>query len=273
MTILSPQERERRDADTWGPLHLQHPDDIHEFAVRGGPVHVIQENPLMETLSENELATLRDQPHPSRVDLGLLQADNPSDVVRIGAEIAKPLAAVIKDRELFTTFGDRDHVHVDGWLTLAAMLGITPREISNTADEDGGYTAIVAMCAVSDGREITRASAECGVDEPNWQRKPRYARRSMAATRATSKACRMAFSWIMILAGYAPTPAEEMDCVPQKKPHRKVAERAGNGVTPVCPRCGDRDLFKYNTGDNWFCKESGGGCGDSFTPEELEVKV
>jgi hypothetical protein len=32
----------------------------------------------------------------------------------------------------------------------------------------------------------------------------------MAQTRATGKACRLAFSWIMSLAGYEPTPAEEM---------------------------------------------------------------
>jgi hypothetical protein len=32
----------------------------------------------------------------------------------------------------------------------------------------------------------------------------------MAQTRATGKACRLAFSWIMSLAGYEPTPAEEI---------------------------------------------------------------
>jgi hypothetical protein len=32
----------------------------------------------------------------------------------------------------------------------------------------------------------------------------------MAQTRATGKACRLAFSWIMLLAGYEVTPAEEM---------------------------------------------------------------
>ena len=57
----------------------------------------------------------------------------------------------------------------------------------------------------------------CGSDDeldrygkPVWSTRPRYARRSMAQTRATGKACRLAFSWIMALAGYEPTPAEEM---------------------------------------------------------------
>ena len=47
-------------------------------------------------------------------------------------------------------------------------------------------------------------------DEPTWKGRPDYARRSMAATRATSKVCRLAFSWVMVLAGFQPTPAEEI---------------------------------------------------------------
>ena len=57
------------------------------------------------------------------------------------------------------------------------------------------------------------ASALCGMDEPKWASKPDYARRSMAVTRATGKAYRLGFSWIMELAGYASTPAEEMDFI------------------------------------------------------------
>ena len=70
---------------------------------------------------------------------------------------------------------------------------------------------------MNDGACIGRASAECGSPDeldrhgkPVWSSRPRYARRSMAQTRATGKACRLAFSWIMALAGYEPTPAEEM---------------------------------------------------------------
>jgi hypothetical protein len=70
---------------------------------------------------------------------------------------------------------------------------------------------------MSDGACISKASAECGSSDeldkygkPIWSNRPRYARRSMAQTRATGKACRLAFSWIMSLAGYEVTPAEEM---------------------------------------------------------------
>jgi hypothetical protein len=45
---------------------------------------------------------------------------------------------------------------------------------------------------------------------------------SMAQTRAGAKALRNAFAWVVVLAGYQPTPAEEMDGVidvaPMKTP-------------------------------------------------------
>lgn len=46
--------------------------------------------------------------------------------------------------------------------------------------------------------------------------------RSMAVTRATGKAFRLGFSWVMVMAGYSPTPAEEM---PPENEDRPVAPR------------------------------------------------
>jgi hypothetical protein len=51
----------------------------------------------------------------------------------------------------------------------------------------------------------------------------------MAQTRATGKACRLAFSWIMSLAGYEVTPAEEMTPIveteKEKEPEREKSAR------------------------------------------------
>src|SRR6185503_18345281 len=94
--------------------------------------------------------------------------------------------------------------------TLATMMGCLPREVSVTRDEKGTYTATVELVRMSDGAVLTRASAECGMDENTWKNRADYARRSMAVTRATSKACRIAFSWVMVLAGYEATPQEEI---------------------------------------------------------------
>lgn len=47
-------------------------------------------------------------------------------------------------------------------------------------------------------------------DEGDWGNRNTNQRISMAGTRATSKALRLLLSWVVVLAGYEPTPAEEM---------------------------------------------------------------
>ena len=142
------------------------------------------------------------------VSLGTLQAASAVALVQGAREMAGALADVIERQHLATVIQGRKHVNVEGWTTLAVMLGVVAREVQ-TVETEGIYTAVVELVRMSDGACISRASAECG-DEPPWNKRPRYARRSMAQTRATGKACRLAFSWIMALAGYEPTPAEEI---------------------------------------------------------------
>lgn len=69
-----------------------------------------------------------------------------------------------------------------------------------------------------DGREITTAEAECANFERNWMGRDSYAIRSMAQTRVVGKLYRLVLSYLMRLAGYEPTPAEE---VPKEETHRE----------------------------------------------------
>lgn len=145
------------------------------------------------------------------LSLGSLAISGPDQIVERASAIATALAKVINDRNLYKKISGRNHVYVEGWTTLGAMLGVTPREVSCVRiDDDGTYEAVVELVRVSDQAVIGRGSAICGTDEPTWRDRPNYARRSMATTRATGKAYRLAFSWIMNLAGYEATPAEEM---------------------------------------------------------------
>src|SRR5262245_38410285 len=157
-----------------------------------------------------------------RVELGVIQASHPKDVVERATEAADVLAKVIRSRKLSTNIKGREYVRCEGWTTLAAMLGCTPHEISVT-EHDGTFTATVEMRRITDGMAISRASAECGTDVTMWANRSRNARRSMALTRATGKACRLAFSWIMALAGYEVTPAEEMPRDEDEKPKEPVS--------------------------------------------------
>lgn len=147
------------------------------------------------------------------VQLGAMTLATPHDVIVRATVIAKELTSVIKDKKLSKNIGGKEHIYVDAWATLGAMLGVTPRQIPELSKlhEDGTCEEWVELVRVSDGAIIGRAKGICATDEPNWKSKPLYARSSMAATRATGKAFRLAFSWIVVLAGYAPAPVEEMD--------------------------------------------------------------
>lgn len=156
------------------------------------------------------------QEQGNRIDMGLIRVDTPEDVLRAGAAVATPLAKFIKNRNLSVRLGNKDYVLAEGFQALGVMMGVTPHEVS-VEDRDGIFTATVELRRVNDGKALARASAECGSDDekdkwgkPTWANRPRYARRSMAITRATAKAGRMAFGWVMLMAGYQATPAEEM---------------------------------------------------------------
>jgi hypothetical protein len=125
-------------------------------------------------------------------------------------KIANVLSDIIEKQKLFTNIQGKKHVRVDAWCALGNFLGVVPREVQVKELEDGSYEAEVELLRWSDGTRIGGASALCSVTEKRWGSADKYARRSMSVTRATGKAFRLAFSWIICLAGYEPTPSEEM---------------------------------------------------------------
>jgi hypothetical protein len=166
------------------------------------------------------------------IELGTLRASSPRALVTAATDVAKCLSDVIRQGGLSCKISGREYVRCEGWTTLAAILGVVPREV-DTVEEEGVFLATVELVRISDGQVVTRASAECGSPDeldrsgkPLWASRPRYARRSMAQTRATGKACRLAFSWVMALAGYEPTPAEEMPDQEEHHEPRRAAKPA-----------------------------------------------
>lgn len=134
----------------------------------------------------------------------------PKEMVAFATEVADVLKDVIDKQKLYTNISGRKYVRVEGWATLGTIIGILPVEDQVIEQPDGTFEATVRLIRQSDGGIVGRASAICGSDERTWGNRDRFARRSMAVTRATGKAYRLGLSWIMSLAGYEPTPAEEM---------------------------------------------------------------
>lgn len=153
----------------------------------------------------------------------------PAERVSWGNTAAKELMRVVKEVGLSRKFGgERPHLYAEAWQILARFSGYhgivdEPQEIT----EEGKIIGFKAQAHVydQDGREVSRATSYCMRDEGNWRNKPMFQLASMAQTRALSKAYRLELGWIAVLAGYSPTPAEEMDDVRHDAPKQAQPDK------------------------------------------------
>jgi len=136
-------------------------------------------------------------------------------VVEKAKDIAGILSSVIQEKNLFTDIQGKKYVHCEGWTMAGAMLGLFPEITEIKEERNNKGIKYIATCEIktSDGRIVARGQSECASWERNRQRRQyeEYEIRSMAQTRAVSKAFRLLLSWIMVFGGYEPTPAEEME--------------------------------------------------------------
>jgi len=129
---------------------------------------------------------------------------------------AKRIATIIHNQKLYTDIGGKKHLDYEAWVTVAASYGARPsiewtQEIRRN-EEVEGFVARACLIDMASGSKFSFVEHECTREESAWAERDRYALRSMAETRAASKACRMAFAWVVVLAGegFATTPSEEM---------------------------------------------------------------
>lgn len=157
-----------------------------------------------------------------------IERPRPSDVIAEATEQAEALQKVIESQQLFSTISGRRYVQVEGWTTCLALRGIMARQVGHPIKLDGGgYLGEAELVRISDGMVLGRATGICGTEgDGHWPGRPAYAQASMAVTRATGKAARLAFSWVMTLAGFEATPAEEMDSVVPQTVQPKAAAPA-----------------------------------------------
>ena len=139
------------------------------------------------------------------------------DKIEVATKVAASLKNVIQSQDLAVKIGPSEYVTAEGWEVLGTMLGCTPyvesvEEIPTDVKHKFMYKATVSIR--QGDTVLSRASA---MAERNNMQKDRPSVYSMAQTRALGKAYRMALSWIVKMADYEPTPAEEM---PRFKPSK-----------------------------------------------------
>lgn len=149
-----------------------------------------------------------------------------TDAAGLCGEIVKQTAKNIQGRQ---------YVAVEGWQAIAIAHGCAA-SARGVERVEGGVRAIGEVRRMSDGQLIAAAEGFVGEDEPVWfggtmrkwkwgqkrgekvwfdeemPKRPDYAIRAMAQTRAISRACRSAFAHVVVMidSGLSTTPAEEV---------------------------------------------------------------
>lgn len=149
----------------------------------------------------NEIATKTEQ----------VELSSPSDIMNF----ATSLRDLIVQNKLFTSIKGKNYVNVEGWQIAGAFTGTFPivESVENLSDDRVyRYRAEVSL-RDKDGNKVGYGVAICTNREAGKTNFDEYAVASMAQTRAVGKAYRMKIGWLLKVAGYETTPAEEMDAV------------------------------------------------------------
>lgn len=179
-------------------------------------------------ITEEDVQSLTVMPPPAQ----MIVSRPPDVVLQEATEAAKALKHVIDNKAKKVIFNGNVYLEFEDWQTVAKFYGATVKVSDTKFVEYGevkGFEARAVVINVSTGMEISGAEAMCLNDEPNWKKKPLFQLKSMAQTRASAKALRNVFAWVVVLAGYKPTPAEEMDGVKagKDKPATELISKEG----------------------------------------------
>jgi hypothetical protein len=150
-------------------------------------------------------------------DRDLVISREPTMVLEEAHKAAKALTEVINQKKRPVKIGGETYLEFEDWMLIGRFYGISVKVVNTKEilkeDEVIGYEARAVAILVRTGEEISAAEAMCLNDEKNWKDRPLFMLRSMSQTRACAKAFRNVLAWVVVLAGYKPTPAEEMDGV------------------------------------------------------------
>jgi hypothetical protein len=156
---------------------------------------------------------------------------DPTEVLAQAQRAAKALVGVINQKPKKIIMNGEQYIENDDWQTVAEFYGYAvqtqdavPVEVNGVQ----GAKAKASLLSMRTGEIVGGAEAYCMRDEEKWNTRPKYEGRgdnrkkvgdepvpwfqlaSMAQTRASSKAMKNRLAWVVALAGYKTTPAEEL---------------------------------------------------------------
>lgn len=157
-------------------------------------------------------------------------AREPEAILAEAKKAAAALMQVVELKKNPVIFNKEQYIEFEDWQTVAKFYGITARVTNTTFVDYGGVHGFEAGADAigPDGRVLSHAESLCLNDEDNWSTRAKYEYvngsrkkvgdapvplfqlKSMAQTRACAKVLRNILAWVVVLAGYKPSVAEEM---------------------------------------------------------------
>ena len=126
-------------------------------------------------------------------------------------ELVQVMSSKCQGKEFIAIINSKQYPKVEWWTTVAATLGLFPVVVYSRRLDREGELAYEARVEVRYGDRVVGAGeAMCSNKETRWSSADEYAIRSMSITRATGKCYRLPLSFLAVMAGLNPTPAEEI---------------------------------------------------------------
>jgi hypothetical protein len=160
---------------------------------------------------------------------------DPTEVLANAQVAAKALVTVISQKKHPVIMNGEQYLEFEDWQTAGQFYGYSVQtEDAVPVEVNGvqGAKAKAKLISLKTGEIVGGAEAYCMRDEDKWNTRPKYEYQgegenrkkvkvgdepvpwyqlaSMAQTRAGAKAFRNRLAWVVVLAGYKTTPAEEM---------------------------------------------------------------
>jgi hypothetical protein len=210
----------------------------------------------------------------------------PAVVLEEARKAAVALKDVLDKKPKKVMMNNEQYLEYEDWQTVARFYGITAKVESTQFVDYGAAKGFLARALAirADGMVVSAAEAMCLNDEDKWHSRPKYEFQdvlvdgkkvwdderkryksnkvkvgdepvplyqlmSMAQTRACAKVLRNVVSWVVVLAGYKGTPAEEIDSSMEKgggtatstaeqTTERKVTEGMAKLMHVLCSKLG-----------------------------------
>lgn len=138
------------------------------------------------------------------------------------SKMANVVKAYVVKNNLYVRIVDKNYVLVEGWQFAGGLMGLFPKVVKVEDLGNNKWLAQVDIVSQRDGSVASSGFAICSKEENKKKSFDEYAILSMAQTRAIGKAYRNLIGWVMKLAGYEATPAEEIKITANQKLENEI---------------------------------------------------